>query len=486
MRLLNVAVPLLSFFVTAALQVLIPQVLQMRLSGAAYAAFVVVSSVAGYIGMADGGLWLPILRELTALNGRRALRQYVGELRRSNRIYVFASAAGLLLGLGSFVAARPALSVAWEPAKGMDFLLASAVTLLAVALRFWSSSYYIALLSSTGRYVFGQLVSIFNQVVPAGVLVTALLLSSDLVLSLWYYAASIGVQGVLEAVVAYNEYYRHYAAVAAEPPPRRLREMVSDGLAIRIGEQLVLFGLPYALSILAVGLVPAAIPARTLSNAARLVSQQFVSQLSLRVTRLVAQAGEGTEQADREYQVAAELLSSGHLGLLAMVDLIAEPVFRVWLPNVAPTIRGFLPGLFAEQALLSAVLPTSMLFMAHGRLRAWGLSKLWGSVFAVGALLAALRLDALGAFGVANFASALPSFVLCAWAELGRAQGFPAVSRMAQWRYFRAAVLVGAYLFGQSPRIVPWLIVLTCLPSFIRSLLVARSMLFGGGHRGGK
>jgi hypothetical protein len=196
----------------------------------------------------------------------------------------------------------------------------------------------------------------------------------------------------------------------------------------------------------------------------------------------VAQAGEGTEQADREYQVAAELLSSGHLGLLAMVDLIAEPVFRVWLPNVAPTIRGFLPGLLAEQALLSAVLPTSMLFMAHGRLRAWGLSKLWGAALAVGALLAALRLNAFGAFGIANFASALPSFLLCAWAELGRAHGFPVVSRMAKWRYFRAAALVAVYLLGRSTSFVPWLIVLTCLPTFIKSLLLAHGMLFGRGR----
>jgi hypothetical protein len=480
---MNFSVPLISFVFAAALQWVIPSLLQTKLSVAAYSAYVVVFSAAGIIGMADGGLALPVLRELTALHGRTAFSQYVGELIRSNRIYLLAAAVGLVAGVVALLSAQPSLAAAWPPARHAPFILSAGAYLLAIAFRFWSSTIYFVMLSSTGNYIFGQVVGIVNLVVPAVLLCIALVVWRDLTVALWISASSIAIQGLVEAFAAWRLFRRDFAGVPPSRPPRSLGELVSDGLTIRIGEQLVVNGFPYALTLLAVALVPVAVPARTISNSCRLISQQFVSLLGVRITRLIAQSGADPSAANHEYHMSAAALGSFHLLMVGLVDLAARPIFELWLPGVASTVHPYLPSLMADQVLLSAALPSSVMFLAHGHLRAWGISKLVGALFGLLVLVMAIHAAPQAAFGLAHLAATVPTFAICAWAEVRGRWDFPIAGGEPQLRYGRALVLAVAYVgYSEKAWWVSAITIGTSLPSLMNAAW-AYWRLFGQSKR---
>src|SRR5690606_35408996 len=99
--------------------------------------------------------------------------------------------------------------------------------------------------------------------------------------------------------------------------------------------------------------VPVLIPARTLANASRLVPQQLVNLLSVRLTRQRAGSAESRARGEFDYNVAARFLWAIHCLQIAAVALGAELIMKAWLPAQAPHITAVLPGMLAEQLLLS-------------------------------------------------------------------------------------------------------------------------------------
>jgi hypothetical protein len=474
-RVVTLVLPLVSFGVVLATNIFIPPLLQLRMSAGEYAAFVVTSSAAGYVGMADGGMLMPLVRELTNLHGRREFGAYLGELWRSARIYSAAALLGLGLGVAAFVFARRSLADSWAPALELRFLVASLGVLLATALRLWIASQHSAMLFSQGRYVLAQSLGITSNLLPALALGLTLYFSRDLCSSLYIYGAAITAHAIAQGLHGWFIYRRDFAKIEREEPTRAFRTVLSEGLAIKAGDTVSTFGFPHALSVFSVNMVPSAVPARTLINSCRLVCQQFVALLEIRTTRHVS-----TKRADKfdEFYIAAAAVGSFYLICLAAVDLSASVIFQLWLPNRAATIRPFLPGLMIEQALLSAALPSSSLFMAAGRFRALGIAKLGGSLLGIVTLTAVVRFSPQSALGAACAASAVPFFALGAWVELKRTTDFPAPRRETAIRYARALLVALVYLMAPHGSYLGATIALmTSLPSFVQSLLaIARRL----------
>jgi hypothetical protein len=162
----------------------------------------------------------------------------------------------------------------------------------------------------------------------------------------------------------------------------------------------------------------------------------------------MAGGAEERMRGEREYAAAATSLSAMHLLALAAAAALAVPVFRLWLPASADEVVRFLPGLFAEQALLGACLPCAILFTATGGLRTLGLVRLGGALLGLAVFLLALRSWPEAAYGIGFAASALPLYALGSWAELRPAPGFPRPTGHTRARYLAglvAAVACGAY-----------------------------------------
>jgi hypothetical protein len=258
-------------------------------------------------------------------------------------------------------------------------------------------------------------------------------------------------------------YRRSYRHIERGIPQRSFSTMLSDGLALKAGDSLSLYGFPHALTILNVALIPAAMPARTLANSCRQISQQFVTLLELHATRRMSQPGPANFD---EFHIAASAISSFHLVCVGFVDLSAGLIFSVWLPHLAPTIRDYLPGLLIEQVLLSAVTPSSSLFVARGKFRLLGLSKLAGASLGICVLGIIVNFTPRAAFGIAYAASTIPFFALGCWGELKGLHDFPAPTLATWLRYGRAIAIATCYLFYPvAPLVAPTLALALSLPS---------------------
>ncbi len=59
--------PLISFATILVTQIVIPRLLQFRLGEGQYVAYVAVFAVVTYLGLADGGMFISVMRELSDL-----------------------------------------------------------------------------------------------------------------------------------------------------------------------------------------------------------------------------------------------------------------------------------------------------------------------------------------------------------------------------------------------------------------------------------
>ncbi len=417
-RLLRWGFPLLSVFVALLGQVIIPRLLQLGLSEQAYTAYVAVLAVSAYIGMAEGGLFASVLRELSALHGAGRIEGFVAEMRRARLMFTIISVAGLCLAGVFLRSVLTATAASWPEASTASFEMASWCFLATTALGMGCGAYHTSVLYATGRLLAGQVVSLLHGTVPPITLIIALLLGRDLTDGLFVMSVAIGVLALGRLAHATVTFLRVGRGVKRVPPPTKLSKIVTAGLALRVAESLPQSAYPHVLTLLAATVVPIVVPARTFANACRLVSQQFVNLLNVHVTRRLAGDGSLRERGVGEYRLASDFLSSLQLLLLGMAAAGSELVFRLWLPNQADQIVRVLPGFLVEQALLSASLPVTVAFMAEGRLRTMGGIRIGGVVLGLLALVVGLKSHPYDAFGFALALAALPPFAMGAWLEV--------------------------------------------------------------------
>ncbi len=417
-RLLRWSVPLVSVLVAIASQVLVPRFLQLGLSEGEYVAYIAVTSVGAYVGLGEGGVLVSLLRELSALHGAGDRAGFAAEVRRSRRFLVFAALAGGVIASCFMGSALGAAARAWPGAHEPRFMLATVACIAATMLELFLGSYHTALLFSTGRLVLGQLVGVAVSLVPVTALVTLLAVRRDLTLALYGSALASATVALLRGAHAGRVLAVESFGVEAVAPRTRLFDVVGSGVALKLAEVLQTAAYPHLLTVLAAPLVAAAIPARTLANAARLVTGRFVDVLQVHVTRGLAGPSDVREKARRQYGIVAPFLTSIHVVEVAGIAALAPTVFELWLPQHAASVRSFLPGLLAEQALLAACLPTSILLMATGHLKLLGLVRIVGVPVGLGLLPLLLPLAGHAALGLSLAASALPYFFAGLWSEL--------------------------------------------------------------------
>lgn len=419
-RIVRFGFPLLGVGVTLLGQVAIPRLLQLELSEGAYTAYIAVTSIAAYIGLADGGLLIALIRELSALHGAGDRASYVAEAERARRIFAGTSLAGGAVAAALLGSALEAAMEAWSGASSLEFRRAAMGLLAATTLALGCGSYHTAMLYSTGRLLAGQVVGLTSSLGPLLAFIFALSLTRDLNHGLWWYVACIGVIALLRVVHAETLLRREAGGVSERGSLLPLHRVLGAGLSLKAAEVLPVAAYPHALSVVAPGLVPAAIPARTYANACRIVSQQFLNLLQVHITRRVAGDAEQQRRGRKEYEAASSFLCSLHLLQVAVATAAAGLVFSFWLPNQKEHVDVFLSGMLAEQALLAAALPSSMLFIAYGDLTRYGLIRLAGVAAGLTCLPLFLSATPRAALGLALTVSALPLFTYGLWSELTR------------------------------------------------------------------
>ena len=444
--------PMVGLATTLASQILLPRILQLRLSEGEYVSYIAVTSLAAYLGLADGGFLVSILRELSAHHGAGNRALFAGEARRARRVFAvvaLVSCAVAAVAIGSTLATAEA---AWSGADDASFRASVVEVLLATGLLVGIGSFHTTLQFSTGRLLSGQLVAVANTLIPLVPLVVALYATRDLAAGLHSFAAGQLLVAAGRAWSAHRLLREETFGVLPARPPRRLIELVTSGVALKAADVLPASAYPHMLSMHGAGLVPTAVPARTYANACRLVPQQFLNLLQVHITRRMAGAADARARGTREYRAAASSLCAMQLLAMGTAGLCAVPVFRLWLPGSEADVQKFLPGMFVEQALLSASMPAAILFTATGRLRTLGFVRLGGVALGLVAFLVTLRFWPTASFGVGFAVSALPIFAFSAYAELHGLPGFPPHSTRDSARYAVAvAAAVACVLYGEEP-----------------------------------
>jgi hypothetical protein len=450
--------PLLNLATAIGAQIALPRLLQLELSPQEYAAYIAVTSVAAYVGLADGGLRLPILREMTVAHASNDPGAFLGEGRRAARVYTLVGLVGASVALLVLPTTLGVVRRGWEGAASTAFIVACVAMVVSSAVAFSAGVTHGSFLYSTGRLLAGAAVTLACTILSIIVLLGVLAVTRDLVWGISASAASGLLIATLRAAAARREYLRSRRTSRVGSPKRRLRDLMSDGLALKSADVLQQAAFPHVYTLVAFHIVPVGIPCRTLANACRMLSQQFLNLLAVHMTRRHATTDETRQLGQREYTVTSLVLCGAHVAQAAVVTLLAERVFALWLPPIASQVRAFLPGMLVEQALLSATLPSSMMFMATGRLRAWGIAQTCGAVLGLGTMVAVVRVNPEAALGFGLGVAAVPPFVLAASIEfLQRGSNAQADSAVVL-RYGLAvvtAVLLGAS--GFRPVLYPLL-----------------------------
>jgi hypothetical protein len=477
-RLLRWGFPLVSVGVVLLAQVVIPRILQLGLSEAAFTAYVAVTSVAGYVGFAESGLFASFVRELSALHGAQKRDEYAAEFRRARMAFAITPIIGMAIALAFLGSAVTAASSSWPEASEPRFLWASLAFLVATALSMGCGSYHSSIVYSTGRLLFGQVANLIQGTVPMVAVVITLVVAKDMILALWVLAGTTTVISVVRLVHATWLFRRESEGTKPAKAPTPLGTVVTAGLALRAAESLPQSAYPHLLTVLAAAVVPVVIPARTLGNGCRLISQQFVNLMNVHITRRLSGGDALRARGVREYGLAATFLSSLHLTLVGAIALIAEPVFRLWLPNQAGAVVAVLPGFLAEQALLSAALPCTTLFTAEGRLRSVGVIRLVGVVLGIVLLVFGLPHYPRVVFGYALALSQFPLFLSGMWFEARVFERIRTPPRVLAMRYgpsFLAAVL--CFFYAQHPLPVAVALAIIGLSRLPTSMLAVWSAL---------
>lgn len=463
--------PLVTLSVTVAIQFYLPRLLQLGLGDGEYVAYVAVSSVGGYLGLADGGMLVSVLREMAAAHGANDQAMFVAESRRAARVFLCTALVGLAIAAFGLQSVWQASSAAWTDASSSWFKASAAAFLVSICLTIGFGSFHTAMCFSTGRMLIGQLAGLASQALPAVCMIVALSLHRSLPLALFSYAAVMGAAAIVRGIHGSVVYRKESRNSSPSAPRHPLRRVLGAGVALKFADVLPNAAFPHLLTTLAAGFVPAAIPARTFANSTRMANQLLINLLSPHITRRLAGKDKERSQGAFEYQMAARLLCAVHLGLVGLAALTLVPVFRLWLPLRADEVGRFIEGMLAEQALLAAVLPASVLFAAGDRLRLLGVVRSIGVI--LGLVVFVLGLPWLGpaAFGYGLGVSALPYFALGWYAESKPLAGFPQAQHGCSLRYALALVAAGCTLgYRQQPLLVGIVIVLMALVLLPRAL----------------
>ncbi len=464
--------PLVTLVVGVAVQIALPRILQLGLSETEYVVYVAVTALAAYAELADAGFQISVTRELSALHGAGKSAVFLGEARRAARIFAVVIVVAMVvvgLGLSSVLGTTRQL---WPGATEPGFVLSVVALLAATCLTLGLGGLHSSLLLSTNRLLSSQAVSLGATVLPLGALVVGLVSSRSLPVGLFAQAATMGTITLLRALHAGLLLRKAASEVSPRPPEASLGKVLGAAVALKVSGVLAVAAFPHLLSVLAAPLVPTAIPARTYAAACRLVSQQFAYLLQVHVTRRMAGGGSDQARGTADFRVSAGLMTAVHLVQVGLAAAVVVPVFRLWLPPRADEVVAFLPGILAEQVMLSVTLPCSILYAAADRLRTQGLVRIVGVALGIAALVIALPHWKSAAFGLALAVAETPLFLVSLWAELRGAWGFPARSRTTIARYATAtACLVAAAAYASQPLLASAFILGCALPLFAVSAL---------------
>jgi len=415
------AFPLVTFGTTLALQVVLPRLLQLQLSEAAYIAYVTVFAIVAYIGLADGGLQVAMLRDLSEAHGRGDLATYHAEALRARRALGTTALVAALISLALGGTAYTAAAAAWPDASSVSYKLAAAAVLVATSLHLGTGTFHTVMLFSSGRLLTGQVSALLVRVAPLVSLVLALVTTKDLTVGLFAHAGATMLVALARAAHAHVVLEAECGSVTPGVPLSPLRNVLATGLSIKAAHVLPTAAYPHLLAVNAPWLVPVAIPARTLANAARLIGQQFVQLLQVHVTRQMAGNLEARRRGLAIYGSVGTMLTGLHLVQVAAIAALAEWIFNLWLPVHAGEVHAYLPGMLAEQALVGAAMPTEVLFAATGRLARLGLIKVVGVVAGLLVLYHVLTISPRGALGWGLAVSAVPFFIMALVTDVAHA-----------------------------------------------------------------
>jgi len=468
--------PLVTVSVAVASQILVPRILQMRLSDGEYVAYVAVMAIAAYLGLADGGLLVSIMREMSAAHGSGDQATFLAEARRAKKVFTVTALVGVVIGAVGIGSALTAAGSSWSGASDGWFRWSAAAVLLSICFTIGFGSFHTAMCYSTGRLLTGQIAGLVTQALPTFGLIVALVVSRNLAVGLFVFAGTMAtsavVRGIHGVVLLRAESEGHQPGT----PVNSIGHVVGAGIMLKAADVLPNSAFPHLLAVMAPSEVPAAIPARTFANSTRLAMQLVINLLSTHITRRMANAADRERGID-EYRSAARCITGAHLLQLGVAAALVVPVFRLWLPLRADEVSAFLPGMLAEQALLAVALPSSVLFAATDRLRLLGGVRVVGVVAGLAAFVLLLPHARAAAFGIGLCVSAVPHFVLGCYAEMRPLEGFPPRSRGNAIRYGSCLVAaVSAIFFLQAPFVVAGVIVLCGLLLLPGGLLQLRQL----------
>jgi hypothetical protein len=478
-RILGWLVPFLGATVALGVQVIIPRLLQVELVGGQYTAFVAISAVAAYVSLADVGLSTAVLPGLSALHGAGRRAAFAWEAGRIARVFLVTALIGALFAAVMLQTAP----IYAEGAPGDRFewsglaLIASNAMLLALG------SHHAAVLFATGRLVQAQIASLASSIAPQIAMVLTVIVTRRLDTGIVVMAIMTGLAAMVRAAHSRAVVRRETAGAAADDyKPVPLSHLVTAGMALRAATALPSSAYPHLLSVLAVSQVDATVPARTFVNGCRIVGQQFVNVLAVYVTRKMAGDDTSRAQGRHAYVVTSSFLAGVHLLLIAFAGALAVPVFRAWLPHHAPIIRDYLPGLLMEQALVAAVAPTTILYMARNQLRALGVVLFAGAVVGLASMPIALQLAPRAGYGISFAISAIPWFVIGARAEHRTFADMTGGGRLLSIRYVAGGIAaLAAAWYGVYPWVAVIAIAATSLSLLPASLVALRAVFFGSG-----
>jgi hypothetical protein len=483
--------PFVSISVTFVTQAIVPRVLQIELSEAAYTRYVAVTAVAAYVGLADAGVFAAILRELSAYHGAGDRVAFKAEAARGGRVFTAIALLGLVVAL---VLISSVLTVAPPEGRGASetwFATAAIAYVAANAAHMGSGSFHATMLFATGRLLAGQALTLLASTLPVITLIVALVVTRDVSAGIAATAVATFAIALGRLAHAHAIFSRETKGVARAAAKTSLGSVITTGLALRTAELLPNSAYPHALAVFASGEVPSAIPARTYANACRIVSQQFVNILHVHITRRMAGTDAERRRGLSEYALAARFLCSCQLVLVGLAACAADVVVALWLPNQRDAIQEALPGLLVEQALLSASLPVWISLIAEGRMRLLGGVRLSGALAGLALLIPALLMWPPQALGLACAVSAVPLFVFGALWEGRWATRLQLPWCVVATRYLPA--LVAALLcagFRAAPLAIGGVVVLmgaAWLPSSLRGIwgvLRASPAAAGGATKG--
>jgi hypothetical protein len=410
--------PFIILLSTLSGQILLPHILQLHLSDGEYVTYIAVAATAAYLPLADAGMVVAVQRELSFLYGAGDKRAFAGEAQRAKRIFLFIGVACFVIaGIGMW-STFVAIDNVFPQTTSTTFRLSVIALLAATAFHVPIGGLHTIIQLSTGRLIAGQATGVLTIFGPLLALIVTLLATRDLALGLYANAIAVAVVAVWRKLDTTRILRIETAGIEPTPPRAHVGKLLLSGLPIKAAEVLPSSAFPHALSVSGPSLVLSAVPARTYANACRLVPQQFTAVLFSHLTRRMAGGPEEKKRGYREYAISATCLSAVHLIAVGVLGLIAVPVFRIWLPGREADIPSFLSALFVEQALLSAAIPSTLLFAVWGRLSVLGFVQLIGVIAGLAIFLLVVPIWPKAAFGIGFAAAASFVFILGALAEL--------------------------------------------------------------------